>query len=212
MSRGYSCRTTQCSGLAIESSGVVRRWSRAADCYRSAMNHFILNLLICFLLVGRQTCAQEIKRVPTFGQLEAVAGTHVKDEKLAELLRDFDFSENPKRERSWGSRFGVFLEQSKMGIVSVVIRPPSERTKIAPFAGKLPKQLAAEDTVKDIKQKLGKPERVVELGDAHQVMHYNGFHIVTLDGRLFEIWLTEFEEKAEPSDRPESPKGRFSNR
>ena len=161
--------------------------------------------------MGTLVCAEEAKRVPTFKQLEAVAGTHANAEGFTELLGDFDFSENPKRERSWGSGFGVFLEQSKTGIVNVGVRPPSRLTNMPTYRGKLPKQLTPEDTVETIQRKLGKPDRTVGPEDGQFVMHYDGFHVITLGGRLFELWLTEFKPKAEPSNAPKYSKTRFGD-
>jgi hypothetical protein len=155
------------------------------------MKHPTVILLIGFLLLGTGVSAQEAKRVPSFHELQAIAGTHVDGEGFVELLGDFDFSRNPKRERSWGSGFGVFLAQSKTGIVHVGIRPPSRMTNMATYPGKLPRQLAPEDSAETIERKLGKPDRIVETGEEHLIMHYDGFHIILLGGRLFEIWLTQ---------------------
>jgi len=178
---------------------------------RSAMKHLIPTLLIVFLLVGTLVNAEETKRIPTFKQLEAVAGRHSNAEELKALLRDFDFSENPKRERSWGSGFGVFLEQSKTGIVNVGVRPPSRMTNMPTYLGMLPKQLEPEDTVESIERKLGKPDRTAGEGDGQLIMHYDGFHIITLGRQLSEIWLTEFEPQAEQSNAPKYSKTRFDD-
>lgn len=155
---------------------------------------------MCFVLTGTHVCAEDGKAVPAFTQLEAVAGAQVTAKAFKDLLRDFDFSENPKRERSWGSGFGVFLEQAKNGIVSIGIRPPSRMTNMPTYGGNLPKGLLREDSLQTIRRKLGIPIRTVESEDGHVVVYYDGFHVIVLGGRLFEIWLTEFKPKAEPAD------------
>lgn len=163
------------------------------------MKLLILAIATCSLLLATFVCAEEVKRVPTLNELQAIAGTQASSEAFVKFIEEFDFSENPKRERSWGSSFGVFLEQSKTGVVSVVIRPPSRMTNMPTYKGQLPKKLTAEDTINAIQKNLGKPNRTAGPNSGSYRMYYDEFYVITLRGRLFEIWLTKIHKKAKPS-------------
>lgn len=153
--------------------------------------------------------AQEGHSVPAFQRLDTVAGCQAESDEFKRLLRDYQFSPNPKRDNSWGSIFGVFLEQSQKGVVSVVIRPPSSATNMPTYSGTLPKEMKSEDTIETLKRKLGEPKRIDEPEKGNVVLYYDGFHVVTLDGKLFELWLTELNGESEQNDEPKPRRRRF---
>ncbi len=77
------------------------------------MKCLTLLLGFCAVLLPNVSVALEDHRVPVFQRLDAVAGSHSESEEFKRLLRDYQFSANPKRDNSWGSGFGVFLERLK---------------------------------------------------------------------------------------------------
>lgn len=175
------------------------------------MKYLTSSLGICIALLSCAVVAQDRKRIPPFSRLDAVGGAHAESDDFKGLLQDYQFSPNPKRDNSWGSGFGVFLERSKTGLISIGIRPPSSATNMPTYQGNLPKGLKPEDTIESLKRKLGQPDRIEEPETGYAVMHYNGYRIIALDGKLFEIWLTELKKEAEPTDATKDRASRFGN-
>lgn len=70
------------------------------------------------------------------------------------------------------------------------------------YRGTLPWGLKAEDTIETLKMKLGKPDRIDEPSPGYLIMHYKGYNVIAVGGKLFEIWLTDMKEKSEPSAAP----------
>lgn len=163
------------------------------------MKYLMLCFAISTVLLCSTASAQEPKRVPPFSRLDAVAGVRANSDEFKQLLDDYKFSKNPKRNNSWGSSFGVFLEPSNNRVVSIGIRPPSSTTNMPTYPGELPKGLKPEDTIESLRRKLGQPNRTQTLDSGTVAMFYDGYHIITIGGKLFEIWLTEVKGTEEPS-------------
>ena len=153
-------------------------------------------LLIAILLSTATLIAQEAKPtldskpIPVIADLERVVGAGADDDVFQQMLKTYHFTENPKRERSWGSSFGVFFEVSKDNKVLVGIRPPTSAANMPTYAGELPHKLKPEVSVAEIGSKLGRPKSTSGELNGQYIMIYEGLHVITLNGRLFEIWLT----------------------
>ena len=129
-------------------------------------------------------------KLPTFDELEQFAGTDVKSKDFQEFVTRFHFRKNHKRERSYGSGFGVFLEISKSGIVAVGVRPQGA-TNMPTYSGVLPKGLVAGDSVDTLVKKLGKPIRTTGRQNNYFTMYYDDFSVIATGGSLFEIWIAK---------------------
>lgn len=146
------------------------------------------------------TRAEEAGPIPRLAELQNIVGLTLDDEEFRRILSAYKFSENPKRENSWGSPFGVFFGVTKANAVTVGIRPPSRSTNMPTYSGDLPRKLEPEDSIATIQRKLGDPELTSGDPQGQYVMQYEGMNVVTLRGRLLEIWLTPTPRKAEQSD------------
>ena len=149
-------------------------------------------------------------KIPSIELLSSVVGVHATAKELHQVLAAYDFSENPKREESWGSSFGVFFELDDKRI-QVGIRPPSDATNMPTYPGKLPRGLIAGDSIPEIKRKLGEPLNTVHDPENYYEMRYDGMTIYTMDGKLYEIWLlpknsikAQTGSPVQPATRPES--------
>lgn len=145
--------------------------------------------IICFWGV---TYAEETPTVPTLPQLKKVVGINATGPEFKRMLSDYRFSENPKRKNSWGSSFGVMFEitnEHQKNVVIIGIRPPSRATNMPTYSGDLPRKLDSEDSIATIKTKLGDPNLSSGNPQEQYVMQYDEMNVVTLGGRLFEIWL-----------------------
>lgn len=171
---------------------------------RSAMK-LIVKTLAVFSIVwaGGLACAEKTRSIPRLAELQNVVGVSVGDEEFRRMLKAYRFSENPKRDDSWGSPFGVFFAVTKANTVTVGIRPPSRSTNMPTYPGELPRGLKPEDPVATVESKLGSPKHTGGDPHGHYVMQYDGMNVVTLRERLFEVWLTSTPPKAEPSDERE---------
>jgi hypothetical protein len=151
--------------------------------------------LLILVLCTTTTVAQEAKPlnskpIPKVADLERVVGAAADDDAFQQILKAYDFTENPKRERSWGSSFGVFFAVNKDNRVIVGIRPPSSATNMPTYAGELPQKLKPEISIAEIENKLGRPKLTSGELKGQYIMMYEGLHVITLNGQLFEIWLT----------------------
>lgn len=149
------------------------------------------------------TCADDRRPIPKLAELKSVVGLTVDDPQFRRMLSAYGFSENPKRNHSWGSSFGVMFERTKEKTVTAGIRPPSPATNTPTYPGELPGMLRPEDPIATIEGKLGTPERVSGDPRGQYVMQYNGMSVVTVGGRLFEVWLVPALPKAERTDERE---------
>lgn len=127
-------------------------------------------------------------KIPSIELLLSVVGVHATSKEFHEVLAAYDFSENPKRDKSWGSSFGVFFELRDKR-VQVGIRPPSDATNMPTYSGKLPRGLIAGDSIAEIKRKLGEPQRTANDPKNYFEMRFDGMTIYTMAGKLFEVWL-----------------------
>ena len=127
-------------------------------------------------------------KIPSLKLLSSLVGLQATSKEFHEVLTAYDFSENPKRDDSWGSSFGVFFELRDKRI-QVGMRPPSDATNMPTYPGKLPKGLIAGDSIEEIKRKLGEPQRTAHDPKNYYEMSYDGISIYTMSGTLFEVWL-----------------------
>lgn len=126
--------------------------------------------------------------VPTLELLTSFVGADPSSREFKKFLEDYEFSENPKRDNSWGSSFGVLLEVSE-GRVNVGMRTPSQFSNVPTYCGTLPKGLKADDPIERIQVKLGKPLSVAHDPRAYYEMEFEGMTVCTLGGVLSEVWL-----------------------
>lgn len=127
--------------------------------------------------------------IPTLTVLQEIVGEKRDSKALAAFLERYRFNENPKRNNSWGSAFGVFVEIDPDGHAFIGMRPPSAATNMPTYPGKLPRALEKNDTIATIQQKLGKPTKVRHDPEVYFEMIYDTMTIYTMRGRLFEVWL-----------------------
>jgi hypothetical protein len=140
------------------------------------------------------------ERIPTLRELEEFVGTKFESADFQEFVDKFGFHKNHKRERSWGSNFGVFIEVSPGSTAIVTIRPLGSKFG-ANYAGELPYELKAGDSLKTLLKKLGRPSRTTGRKNAFYTMHFKDVKVATSDGKLFEIYLsttTEAHEETRP--------------
>ena len=140
--------------------------------------------------VAQQAKQLDKKPIPKVADLERVVGASADDEAFQKILKAYVFSENPKRERSWGSSFGVFFNANNDNKVIVGIRPPSGATNMPTYSGELPHKLKPEISIAEIENTLGRPKSTSGELKGQYIMMYEGLHVITLNGQLFEIWLT----------------------
>lgn len=150
----------------------------------------LLPLVLCTTTIAQEAKPLNCRPVPKVADLERAVGAAADDDAFQQMLKEYHFTENPKRDRSWGSSFGVFFEVNKDSKVIVGIRPPSAATNLPTFAGELPQQLKPEISIAEIEGKLGRPKSTSGEPNGQYIMMYEGLHVITLNGRLFEIWLT----------------------
>jgi len=155
------------------------------------MKQLIIPLtIICLACASVPTCADDKVAIPKLEELNRIVGIPVDSDEFRKMLTNYGFGENPKRENSWGSAFGVFFEITKDRIVVVGIRPQSTATNMPTYPGELPRKLKAADSIATIESKLGKPQSSSGNPQEQYVMQYEGLNVVTLSGQLFEVWLT----------------------
>lgn len=129
--------------------------------------------------------------MPSLETLRTAVGWDKGSTAFAAFLKQHDFSENPKREDSWGSAFGVMIELRDHRWVMIGIRPLSSGTNLPTYGGLLPGGLQSGDSIEAIITKLGEPIKIIRDGNAMIEMVFDGLTVVTLRDELFEIWLTE---------------------
>jgi hypothetical protein len=127
-------------------------------------------------------------KIPSLNLLSTLVGLQATSEEFHEVLTAYDFSENPKRDDSWGSSFGIFLELRDK-VIQIGMRPPSDATNMQTYPGKLPKGLIAGDSIEEIKRKLGEPQKTAHDPKNYYEMSYDGITIYTMSGKLYEVWL-----------------------
>lgn len=150
----------------------------------------LIPFVLCATTIAQEERPLNSKPIPKVADLERVAGAPADGDAFQQMLKAYNFTENPKRVRSWGSSFGVFFEVNKDNKVIVGIRPPSGATNMPTFAGELPQQLKPEVSIAEIELKLGRPKSTSGELNGQYIMMYEGLHVITLNGRLFEIWVT----------------------
>jgi|GEM_PF-1724198 len=132
--------------------------------------------------------ADDDAKIPSLEILSSVVGASKSSTQFKSTLTKYDFSENPKRDNSWGSSFGVFFEL-RDNRIQVGLRPPSDATNMPTYPGELPKGLEVGDSIEEILKKLGKPKRTEHDPQAYYEMSFEGITVYTMRGTLFEIWL-----------------------
>lgn len=126
-------------------------------------------------------------KIPSLELLSSLVGVSASSQEFKDVLRDYHFHENPKRDTSWGTG-GVFFEL-RNGRVQVGMRPPSDATNMSVYPGELPRGLKAGDSINNILKKLGAPLSTAYEPDAYYEMNFAGITVYTMGGKLFEVWL-----------------------
>ncbi|MCI5129485.1 MAG: hypothetical protein D3915_02930 [Candidatus Electrothrix sp. AU1_5] len=140
-------------------------------------------------------------KIPSLELLSSLVGVSASSQEFKDVLKDYHFAENTKRDnerdKSWGTG-GVFFVKLRSGRIQVGMRPPSDATNMPVYPGELPKRLKAGDSIDNILKKLGAPLSTAHDPDAYYVMNFAGITVITMGGKLFEVWLLPSEtDKAE---------------
>ncbi len=142
-----------------------------------------LNLFLPWVPVVIIGCAnlKPNSQVPPLDVLSSVVGINQSSKQFTDVLAKYSFSESSKRGNSWGSSFGVFLEQSDMG-AHVGFRLPE-------YSGELPKSLKKGDSTNNILKKLGTPKKSAGNPEVYCRMIFEGVTVYTMWGTLSEVYL-----------------------
>lgn len=132
---------------------------------------------------------EEKAKIPSLELLSSLVGVSASSQEFKDVLRNYHFHKNPKRDNSWGTG-GVFLVALRNGRVQIGMRPPSAAANTpAVYSGELPKGLKAGDSIDNILTKLGTPLRTTYDPSAYYEMNFAGITVYTMGGKLFEVWL-----------------------
>lgn len=148
----------------------------------------IITFVLCFFNFGVAFADEAKDKAPTLEELHAIVGSQKTSKTFTDFIKAYGFYENHKRENSWGSWHGVFLELGVNGI-SVGIRPASDEARIAKPTIALPSKLEVGDSIAEIKKKLGKPIKTDYDPKDYYEMCFDGITVYTMGGKLFEVWL-----------------------
>ena len=128
-------------------------------------------------------------KYPTFAELKQFAGTKFETAEFQAFIDKYDFSKNHKRDRSWGSGIGVFIELSREDTAIMGVRPIGAGFG-QKYRGELPSDVKQGDSLKTVLKKLGKPLKTTGKKNGYHTLYYDGFHVISTHGSLFELWIS----------------------